>query len=221
VRRSQKLPPPLWTLVCNLSGGPPGLILALFDALLGQEDDATRDWTAWCLSHQAVQEECRKLWVGLAKDERIALSHVQQGLGGADHILRVLALKGLYRADQAAPLFSPLFAQFILTQAAPVDLNLWIDEDARVVWLGQRQVPSLTRREFDLLALLFRHAGHVCTHDQILSHLYPDDVVHNVAVADERIAAIVKRLRKKIEPMPGQHRFILTVRDKGYKLAAD
>jgi DNA-binding response OmpR family regulator len=74
---------------------------------------------------------------------------------------------------------------------------------------------ELTPTEFDLLATLVREPGRVFTRGQLL------DAVRGVAFEsyERAVDAHVKNIRKKIEPTPGQPRYILTVHGVGYRFA--
>jgi two-component system, OmpR family, alkaline phosphatase synthesis response regulator PhoP len=74
---------------------------------------------------------------------------------------------------------------------------------------------QLTPTEFELLKTLVRQPGRVFTRGQLL------DAVHGVAIEsyERAIDAHVKNLRKKIEPLPGRPRYLLTVHGVGYRFA--
>jgi len=82
------------------------------------------------------------------------------------------------------------------------------------VSVGGRPV-EVTPTEFQLLATFMREPGRVFTRGQLL------DAVHGVAIEsyERAIDAHVKNLRRKIEPTPGQPRYVLTVRGVGYRFA--
>jgi two-component system response regulator RegX3 len=72
---------------------------------------------------------------------------------------------------------------------------------------------DLSRKEFDLLALLVSESGHVVTRGQCMERLWRDR-----ANADSRtLDTHVKRLRKKIELDPALPQHIVTVRGIGYR----
>jgi two-component system response regulator RegX3 len=74
---------------------------------------------------------------------------------------------------------------------------------------------DLTPTEFQLLAALIREPGRVFTRGQLL------DAVHGVAFEsyERAVDAHVKNLRRKIEPVPGRPRYLLTVHGVGYRFA--
>lgn len=74
---------------------------------------------------------------------------------------------------------------------------------------------ELTLTEFELLATLARQPGRVFTRAQLL------DSIRGLEVEslDRAIDAHVKNLRRKLEPDPGNPRYVLTVHGVGYKFA--
>jgi len=77
------------------------------------------------------------------------------------------------------------------------------------------RVVDLTATEFALLAAMARQPGRVFARAQLL------DAIHGVAFEsyERAIDAHVKNLRRKIEPMPHDPRYLLTVYGVGYRLA--
>jgi DNA-binding response OmpR family regulator len=92
--------------------------------------------------------------------------------------------------------------------------DLEVDLVRMRVTVGERSV-DLTPTEFELLTTLVREPGRVFTRGQLL------EAVHGVAIEsyERAIDAHVKNLRRKIEPVPGQQRYVLTVHGIGYRFA--
>ena len=76
---------------------------------------------------------------------------------------------------------------------------------------------DLTPTEFGLLATLARRPGRIFTRSQLL------DAIRGVAFEsyERSIDAHVKNLRRKIEPLPREPRYVLTVHGVGYRFADD
>ena len=74
---------------------------------------------------------------------------------------------------------------------------------------------KLTATEFELLVTLARQPGRVFTRGQLL------DALHGLALEsyERAIDAHMKNLRKKLEPVPGRPRYLLTVHGVGYRFA--
>ncbi|HTX92223.1 MAG TPA: response regulator transcription factor [Anaerolineales bacterium] len=91
--------------------------------------------------------------------------------------------------------------------------DLTLDVPRMRVSAPDRDLEELTPTEFELLAALARHPGRVFTRAQLLN------AVHGVAFEsyERAIDAHIKNIRHKIEPQPGEPRYILTVYGVGYK----
>ncbi len=83
------------------------------------------------------------------------------------------------------------------------------------VTAADRPIEELTPTEFELLSAMARHPGRVFTRAQLLN------VVHGIAFEsyERAIDAHIKNIRHKIEPLPAEPRYILTVYGVGYKFA--
>jgi two-component system KDP operon response regulator KdpE len=92
--------------------------------------------------------------------------------------------------------------------------DLTIDLARRIVEVGGAPV-QLTPTEFELLALLARHAGKVLHHRQLIRELWGgrdyEDEFHLLRVN-------VSNLRRKIEADPARPRFVITEPGVGYRL---
>lgn len=93
-------------------------------------------------------------------------------------------------------------------EAGPVRM----DVERHVVSVDGQQV-SMPLKEFDLLELLLRNSGRVLTRGQLIDRVWGSDYVGDTKTLDVH----VKRLRAKIEPDPGNPKYLVTVRGLGYK----
>jgi DNA-binding response OmpR family regulator len=93
--------------------------------------------------------------------------------------------------------------------------DLTLDVPRMRVTAADRDLEELTPTEFELLVAMARHPGRVFTRAQLL------DVLHGVAFEsyERAIDAHIKNIRRKIEPVPGEPRYILTVYGVGYRFA--
>jgi DNA-binding response OmpR family regulator len=89
--------------------------------------------------------------------------------------------------------------------------DLAIDVNRRTASKGGAPLP-LTATEFDLLALLARHAGSVVTREQILDALWGDAFLASSRSLDVHLTGLRAKLQK-----PG---FIINVRGVGYRVEA-
>jgi DNA-binding response OmpR family regulator len=74
---------------------------------------------------------------------------------------------------------------------------------------------DLTAQEFDLLYLLASHPGIVFSREALLRRVWGTETHVTGRSAD----ALVKRLRRKIEPEPARPQYVLTIWGVGYKFA--
>lgn len=200
------LPPEDRAALIEQSGGHPGLIVALFtNRVGGPTDDAI------------IREECNKLWASLSEDEQMALYRLVRGRDICpDPATAELELKGLVNEGRV---FSPIFAHYVQDHSAPAHHRLVIEKDTHTVWVGERRHTDLTPREFALLSLLSENPGRVYDRQHILEALNPGE--HHDGLQHNAVDALVKRIRKKIEPVPDHPRYLISVRGKGYKLVLE
>ena len=90
-----------------------------------------------------------------------------------------------------------------------------LDAGRREVTVDEQPV-DLSRKEFDLLALLMSHSGQVVTRDWCIDRLWWDQELTDTRTLDTHI----KRLRRKIEPDPANPRHLVTVRGVGFRFEA-
>lgn len=91
-----------------------------------------------------------------------------------------------------------------------------LDLAARSLSAPDGRPVALTTGEFDLLAVLARHAGRVLTRDFLLSETRGRDA----GPFDRTVDVLVGRLRRKIEVDPAQPEILKSVRGAGYILVA-
>jgi two-component system, OmpR family, KDP operon response regulator KdpE len=133
-------------------------------------------------------------------------------LGADDYVEKPFAIgEFLARLRAALRHAAPDHAPAPRYEAEGVQVDL---DKRRVTRDGQSL--KLTPKEFDLLAVLVRHAGRVVTHRQILA------AVWGPAHADDTqyLRVFVGQLRAKIEPNPDVPRLIRTEPGIGYRLWA-
>lgn len=97
-----------------------------------------------------------------------------------------------------------------LLRVADVTLN----PDSRLVTVGDRPI-DLTPSEFQLLAVLMSTPGRVFSRQNLL------DQLQGSAWVERTVDVHVRNLRAKIEPDPGQPRYIETVFGAGYRFHPD
>jgi two-component system OmpR family response regulator len=94
--------------------------------------------------------------------------------------------------------------------------NWRLDVTRRELRLQTGELVPLTAGQFELLSAFVRHPHHVLSRDQLIDFVKGREW----AQFDRGIDTQVMRLRKKIEPEPGNPSLIKTVRGGGYVFAA-
>lgn len=91
--------------------------------------------------------------------------------------------------------------------------DLKIDYAAGCVYVGEKEI-HLTPIEYKLLCLLAKNTGKVLTHNYILKEVWG-----NVLASDTpSLRVFMATLRKKIEPVPSEPRYIQTHIGVGYRM---
>lgn len=94
--------------------------------------------------------------------------------------------------------------------------DLRVDLGARRVSVAGREV-HLTRTEYNLLALLVKHAGRVLTHRQLLREVWGPGAANE----SHYLRVYMGQLRHKLEADPARPRYLETETGVGYRLRAD
>jgi two-component system alkaline phosphatase synthesis response regulator PhoP len=77
---------------------------------------------------------------------------------------------------------------------------------------GEQDI-ELSPREFELLKYFIQHRGETITRDQLLDDVWGYDNYPFTRTVDNHIA----KLRQKVEPVPAEPKYIITVHRVGYK----
>jgi DNA-binding response OmpR family regulator len=93
--------------------------------------------------------------------------------------------------------------------------GLEVDVAARRVRLDGDEL-QLSRKEFDLLAELIRHAGRVVTREQLMDRVWDENWFGSTKTLDVH----VRWLRQKLGDDPSQPRYLHTVRGVGFRFTA-
>lgn len=92
----------------------------------------------------------------------------------------------------------------------------------RVVGRERHEISDLRPKEHMLIRYMDRrnqaaeYVPVMCTYDELIAAIWEDEVGHT----REEITHLVYELRKKVEPDPGEPRFLLTVPGLGYRLVS-
>lgn len=91
--------------------------------------------------------------------------------------------------------------------------DLSLDPASRTAWKGKRRL-ELTTKEFAILEYLLRHPGEVVSQEELIEHIWNEDV--NLFTASVRVH--IHSLRRKLGDNANCPRYIETVPGAGYRL---
>lgn len=91
--------------------------------------------------------------------------------------------------------------------------EIFICAEYRKLFLKSTEI-KLTRKEFDMLCLLFSSIGRVYSHEQIYRNIWNDDT--DSVSTEYAVWCLVSRVRKKLRVVSNEFEYIKTVRDVGY-----
>jgi two-component system KDP operon response regulator KdpE len=94
--------------------------------------------------------------------------------------------------------------------------DITIDYDRRRVLRGEAEI-RLTPKEFDLLSLLARNHDRVLTHRAILKAIWGPNAVEQ----PEHLWTLIAQLRRKVEPDPGNPRYLMSEPWVGYRFSTE
>ncbi|MEW6566880.1 MAG: winged helix-turn-helix domain-containing protein [Chloroflexota bacterium] len=205
-------------LCYRLSGGHPGLMVGLAQAL-GRMPASREPELAHALTQEpSVRAECLKLWTQLKPEEQadmLALA-LERESGARLPQLKRLEDLGVVREGRV---FSPLFGEFVRRRSRAAEVateGIYLDPDSGDVWVDGARIPLLTDLEYRLLQLLYERRDKLTDKYRIVTAVWGEQYLGDVD--DARVEKLVSRLRAQIEPDPVNPRYLITQRGRGYKL---
>jgi two-component system response regulator RegX3 len=140
-------------------------------------------------------------------------------LGADDYVVKPFSARELVariravlrRVPDAAPEAAPAIADAQAIRAG----GLTVDVAQRLVVLDGEEI-GVTRREFDLLALLASNAGTVLTRERLIDEVWDTNWFGSTKTLDVHIST----LRKKLGDDAADSRYLHTVRGVGFRFAA-
>lgn len=203
-----------------VSGGHPGLLLASAKVLLEAGPGWEADPVHHVLDAAGPRAECLKMWNQLtqAEQEDVIQLTAEPSEPLAEPRLDNLTDLGLI-VDGQLP--SPLLHAFIQRRrhVEGAVQGIAIDPDSGDVTVDGLRVPLLTDLEFRLLQLLDERRDKLTDKYLIVTRVWGEEYLDEVD--DARVEKLISRLRMKVEPDPGNPRFLVTVRGRGYKLVSN
>lgn len=204
------------------------------------------DLTRLLLADNLVQDHCREIWQNLSTAEQHALQSVVKGKAAMPYPIERLLTdkKALLVGDgEALQVDNPLFASYIQSSQAVVPSSsssfsssggssplksgsfpvvakkptIRASTGEEIKTGGQPILRAhLTELEEKLLTYIYERAGEVCSHDDILQHIWGYDADDPASQAS--ISNLVRNLRKKLDKISlgAGKRCIQNVRGRGY-----
>jgi hypothetical protein len=105
---------------------------------------------------------------------------------------------------------------------APVILDeqqqgLRMDLESKRVWVAGKELdPSLSKAQYDLLALLYGEPGRVYSRDDVVEAVWPED--DRDGISEQAIDALARRLRERLAESDPDTQYVVTVRGHGFRL---
>jgi len=137
-------------------------------------------------------------------------------LGADDYVAKpfsvaqlVLRVQAVLRRTQGGPPAEPLIK---LGDAITIDTRNFSGQCGT-------QVVSFTRREMEILQYLRTNDDHPISREELLSKVW--GYARPLEIETRTVDIHIAKLRRKIEPEPGEPRFLVTVRGAGYRLLAE
>jgi hypothetical protein len=93
---------------------------------------------------------------------------------------------------------------------------LKIDEGKKEVVIDGEE-RKLSKKEYELLRLLYKNAGNVCSRNEIIEAVWPESKDYS-AISDAAIDQLIHRLRLRVEPEPARPSRIISKKAFGYML---
>lgn len=212
------LPDELRSKAVELSGGHPGILVAVAQSLANLPEQAAADPVSYVHFEPQPRAECLKLWNQLTEEERESLITLaldpKSGLPRQQ--TRHLSALGMLKNGK---IFSPIFTEFVSRRGRGPDVEaqgVYLDSDSGDVWVDGIRVPVLTDLEYRLLELLYERRDKLTDKYQIVTAVWGEEYLGDVD--DARVEKLISRLRSKIEPEPSEPCYIITRRGRGYKL---
>jgi len=93
--------------------------------------------------------------------------------------------------------------------------KLFIDENARRVWIGEEELlPPLSVFQYKLLNLLYKFEDTVVSREKVVREVWTEDEA--IGVSEQALDALVRRLRARINRIDPTHEYISTIRGVGF-----
>jgi two-component system OmpR family response regulator len=135
-------------------------------------------------------------------------------IGADDYMTKPFSMRELLARVRVMFRRARMTKEFPDKDVSPLKINNLEIDPVRHTTLLNKNVLSLTPKEFDLLYFLAKNKGMVFSREQLLEKVWDYNYAGNTRTVDVHI----RWLRKKLEKDPQKPRYLITVRGTGYKL---
>jgi pSer/pThr/pTyr-binding forkhead associated (FHA) protein len=119
-------------------------------------------------------------------------------------------------SDATMPLTGPMDTATIASSSGKNHI-LILDKRSRRVWVnGHEIVPPISASQFRLLELIYEKPGQVVNRSAIIEGVWGEE--NAIAISDQALDALVRRLRDRLAEFDSSHQYIVTVRGHGLRL---
>lgn len=126
-------------------------------------------------------------------------------LANDEVVLRFVDPVGTVRIDASTPLIG----------GSPEKEDLVVEPSSREVWV-RGEIQSLSRKEFDILEILYTNKGNAVSREEIGKAGWPERA--DDGASPEEIDQYILRLRRVIEIDPSSPELIVTLRGYGFRM---
>ncbi|MCB0208005.1 MAG: winged helix-turn-helix domain-containing protein [Anaerolineae bacterium] len=229
------------TKFLTLTGHFPALLKAVCQWWLTESDRPAMDeWLESLLVNPTIQHRLAKIWYALSQEEQLALSdvhkfHLRMGTSNPQaksfkeavealnaqqyRVLKRLETKGLCTSIERAWYVSgELLERYVADMGGQSRGRIWKSEHDEI-FQGAKRLKDLTPLEYNALDFLIRKPYKKHTKDEIIANCW-SDVENYAGVDDTALFQMIRQLRLKIEPNPGEPCYIINWRGKpqgGYR----
>lgn len=138
-------------------------------------------------------------------------------LQDGDIVQIALAQQFVYLSSDATMPLNGDFEPPIVAEAHYGQKLLTLEKRSRRIWIKDQEIiPPLSVSQFRLLQTLYERSGQVVGRAQIIEAVWGEE--NAIAVSDQALDALVRRLRDRLAEVDPSHQFIVTVRGHGLRL---
>jgi hypothetical protein len=214
------------TQLVALTGGYPTLLKTACQWwLLTAQRSPPAQWFALLAGESAIQHRLYEIWSGLTQEEQQALGELvwrQERQAGTfsprqsrhEEVLAGLAVKGVCQRHEGHwNCFGTLFAEYVRQVGGLSRGAIWLAEPSQTLYHGPTALADLTPKEHALLAFLLKHPRQRHSYTDLIVNAWSDEDRYH-GVTNDSLFQVIRGLRQKLEPNPGEPVYLVNWRGK-------